>query len=394
MTPSGNAAYRLSCAMRASGIDSCVLNLLCKVEKDHVYNYRRNIIGLLSRAIDKFVCNYRKRGKTKDSYFYNSLPVFGTDIAKHPLVSGADVIYLHWVAKFLSIDNVEDIAKLGKPVVIFMHDMWAFTGGCHHSLGCLGYTSKCNDCPMFSRSNRSVEAHLRSKKELYAQYPNLCFVSPSKWMAGLAVQSCALKNKKMFTIPNVVDETVFRPLGKEFAREALGLPKDKIIITFGCQAGQDNPFKGWSYLEKAINKVRRDNILIVIYGSGYNKETVDKVRHPVHFLGRISDEHQLSLICNAADLFVTPSLCESYSLVSLENILCGTPVVGFDTTAIPELVKTGETGYLARFKDEDDLAKGIETLIDNRPEMTFRNHYSSKAIVDSHINMIRQMKNM
>lgn len=101
----------------------------------------------------------------------------------------------------------------------------------------------------------------------------------------------------------------------------------------------------------------------------------------------------LSLICNASDLFVTPSLCENFSLVILENILCGTPVVGFDTTGIPELVKTGQTGYLAKFKDSDDLAKGIRSILNK--EITFdmgqyRSSYSSRNIIESHIKLINQ----
>ena len=154
-----------------------------------------------------------------------------------------------------------------------------------------------------------------------------------------------MRNKTIYNIPNVIDEDVFKPIEKKVARMILNLPIDATIITFGCIAGQGNPFKGWSYLESAINKTNIDNALIVVYGSGYNQETVDKVKYPIKFLGRVYDDIMLSLISNVGDVFVTPSLCENYSLTILESILCGTPVVGFDTTGVPELVKTGETGY-------------------------------------------------
>ena len=65
MTPAGNAAYRLSTAMRACGFDSYVFNLSCKIKKEHVYNQRKGVISVLTRAIDKLICNHRKRGKTK-----------------------------------------------------------------------------------------------------------------------------------------------------------------------------------------------------------------------------------------------------------------------------------------------------------------------------------------
>ena len=190
-----------------------------------------------------------------------------------------------------------------------------------------------------------------------------------------------------------MNENVFKPMDKSVVMDRLNLPQDKKILTFGCQAGQNNPFKGWYYLEKAINKIKRDDVLILIYGSDYHQETVDCVKYPIRFMGRINDENMLALICNAADIFVTPSLCENYSLAILENILCQTPVVGFNTTGIPELVINDDTGYLAKFKDVDDLAKGIEVMLDNKPSFEFRKKYSSKIIVEQHLKLINKVKN-
>ena len=57
-------------------------------------------------------------------------------------------------------------------------------------------------------------------------------------------------------------------------------------------------------MESAINKTNIDNALIVVYGSGYNQETVDKVKYPIKFLGRVYDDIMLSLISNVGDVFV------------------------------------------------------------------------------------------
>lgn len=386
MTPAGNAAYRLCTAMRDNGIDSTVLNLSPSANKDHAYNYNR--YSILSRGIDKIVRSFRKINYRKDSYFYTSTPLFGRNISKHELVINSDIIYIHWTAGFLSRSNIEDLANLGKPIFMFMHDMWPFTGGCHHSMECSGYTVDCKRCKMFTRKNHSVNHQLLSKAKTYSKYDNIYFISPSNWMADCARKSFPLREKLVFVIPNIVDEKVFKPLNKEVVRDILNLPQDKTIITFGCQAGQKNPFKGWDYLEKAINQISRDNILIMIYGSGYSQETVDKVKYPIKFMGWVNDETLLALICNAADLFVTPSLCENYSLVVLENVLCKTPVVGFNTTGVPELVITDDTGYLAKFKDSEDLARGIEYVIDNKMPFNFKKKYSSKGIIEQHKKLI------
>ncbi|MCB0502451.1 MAG: glycosyl transferase group 1, partial [Bacteroidetes bacterium] len=72
--------------------------------------------------------------------FYFSPANFGMDISKHPLIKAADIIHLHWInLAFLSINSIKQLAVLNKPVVWTLHDMWAFTGGCHYSGDCTNY---------------------------------------------------------------------------------------------------------------------------------------------------------------------------------------------------------------------------------------------------------------
>jgi glycosyltransferase involved in cell wall biosynthesis len=65
----------------------------------------------------------------------------------------------------------------------------------------------------------------------------------------------------------------------------------------------------------------------------------------------------------AADVFVGPSLSESFGQVFVEAMACGVPCVGFNTTAVPEVVRHMETGYLAEHKDSIDLARGIQRCL-------------------------------
>lgn len=77
------------------------------------------------------------------------MPAIGRDLVSISLIKEADVIYVHWVSGLLSINNIENLAKTGKPIFFFMHDMWTFTGGCHHSMECEGYRLSCENCNMF-----------------------------------------------------------------------------------------------------------------------------------------------------------------------------------------------------------------------------------------------------
>lgn len=388
MGPAGNAAYRLSCEMRKNGIDSAVLTLYPCSDYEHVYSHTNVRYSLFKKVVNTVANTISLHGKQPNSYYYRVFPALGRNIIDNNNVQEADVIYVHWVAGALSSLDIKQIISLQKPVVFFMHDMWDFTGGCHHSFDCRQYETGCLNCPMFSEKKKTPHKQIESLKSAFAEGNNFVFVSPSQWMASCARNSYAIKSP-VYAIPNVVDEKIFRPINKREAKESLGLPLDKKIITFGCQSGTNNKYKGWRYLKEAMLKLSREDVHIVVYGSDENKETGLEIKYPITSLGKITKEEKLAQICNATDVFVSPSLAESFGLTFLENILCNTPVVGFDNTAIPEIVKSGITGYLARNRDSDDLALGIDKLLSKN--LIPKIDYSSSEIIGKHIALINKI---
>ena len=389
MTPAGNAAFRLHTAMCKAGVDSKVVTMQRTVKRNNVFNLRMNPSSLACSVLNSLYFKKVQKRKKRGTYFYSPLPLITSNKELHRYAAEVDVIYLHWIAGgFLSRSDIEGLAETGKLIVFFMHDMWTMTGGCHHAFGCKEFCSGCKNCQMFEPKYCIAHRQNESKRNLFGKYNNLVFVSPSKWMADCARNSQILKDKPVEVIPNVVDENIFKPFDKKLAKSILNLPQDRFIVTFGCQAGAGNKFKGFDYLRDAINKTNLRNVQLVIYGSDYNQKTVDELKYPIIFLGPINDEYALSLICNATDLFVSPSLAESFGLTFLENILCNTPVIGFDCSAIPEIVQTGETGYLAKYKDANDLAKGITDMYNQYFQPNWRCNYKLQNIVSKHLTLI------
>ena len=390
MTPAGNAAYRLHLAMRRAGIESFVMTYKPALKANYVSSLKGGWKVLESKIATRlFQRTIKKKDLIPNSYSFSVLPILSKGMAQSEQVRNADVIYLHWICGgFLSYNDIQELAETGKPVFFFMHDMWTFTGGCHHSFDCRQYETGCQDCPMFRKKTNVAKKQGKKKKELFEKFDNFCFISPSQWMAECARQSFVLENKPVYSIPNVVDESIFKPIPKSVARNILYLPQDKKIISFGCQATA-NPFKGWQYLQRAINLLEEENIHILVYGSDYDEETARQLKYPISFMGKILDEHVLAIINSASDVFVSPSLAESFGLTFLENILCGTPVVGFDNTAVSEIVITGKTGYLANNKDEEDLRNGILKLLSCpiRPEM--EKPYKSSEIAEMHQDILK-----
>lgn len=390
MSKSGNAAFRLSSAMRKAGIDSYILNLSSTPEIENVFTLSKGR-SKFANFLNKLNRYFATRGKRSGTYFYSPLPLIGCNIIDNKKIQEADVIYVHWVSGILSIQNLYYLINTKKPIIFYMHDMWDFTGGCHHSFECEQYKGGCDKCNMFA-GNNSPSKQISALKGLYSGKKNIIFVSPSEWMADCARHSYAIEHNSVVCIPNIVDVDIFKQLDRVSAKKTLGLPLDKKIITFGCQAGTKNKFKGWDYLRDAVNRLQREDILVLIYGSADDTETRKQLRVPVVSLGKIEDEKMLATICNATDVFVSPSLAESFGLTFLENILCGTPVVGFDNTAICEIIKHKQNGYLAKNKDSNDLMIGINYVLDGNIVFT-SDDYNPMKIVSCHLELIEKIRN-
>lgn len=388
MTPAGNAAYRLHRAMLDSGLDSKILLLSPHYQQADCYNHYVFPIWAIFRKIINSLYRRTVLGRQKEgTYLFSGLPLVGLGINSSELVKQADVIYLHWVAGMsLSSSDFKALCDTKKLIVFFMHDMWDITGGCHHSFECKQYSEGCKDCPMFLTKKHAAQKQLY-KRAMCCQGDNVFFVSPGDWLGGCAKKSVISKGHEVFVIPNIVNLSMFKPIEKSTARQHFKLPVDKRIISFGCISG-DNPFKGWMYLKEAIEKLDIPDLHIVVYGGDFNKKMAEEIKYPISFVGRITKEEELALISNVADVFINPSLCENYSSVLLEHILCRVPVIAFNYTGNPNLVQTGITGYLAKYKDSEDLSRGISMLLNGEIVPTFDFHYSSEEIINKHKMMI------
>jgi glycosyltransferase involved in cell wall biosynthesis len=100
----------------------------------------------------------------------------------------------------------------------------------------------------------------------------------------------------------------------------------------------------------------------------------DKIR----FLGSIDDSRLLSALFNSADLFVIPSLEEAFGMVVVESMMCGTPVLGFPTGGIVDLIEDGVNGFLCEEISVNALVKGLNRFLSG--EVVFdRDAISNKA---------------
>jgi D-inositol-3-phosphate glycosyltransferase len=170
-------------------------------------------------------------------------------------------------------------------------------------------------------------------------------------------------------IPCGVNLDLFRPIGRETARCYLGLKEESIILFVGRiipLKGIDNLLKAMTYLE------RKERIkLVVIGGDEHSQTEVEKlkdlsrrlkIQESVIFLGLVKQEI-LPFFYNAANLCVVPSYYESFGLVVLESLACGTPVVATKVGGAESVIRHGETGYVVRNNDPCHLADKIALVL-------------------------------
>ena len=393
----GSAAVRIQKAFSKANIDSGIVSLESDdVEGTEKITYLGKRARFISR-VDIRLQMYLTRNAKKE-YGLFSYPVLGTNVAKLDEVKNADIIFIHWALRgLLNLKSIKQIAALNKPVILFMHDMWFITGGCHYSFDCEKYITGCNKCPVFlsEKINDLAAKEFGKKIKLYSKYSNLYFVSPSKWLYNCVKQSLLAKNKSVFYIPNILDDTMFKPFDKNTARQILNIDAAETVIAFGAVT-VESPYKGWEYLQKALEILSHtessQKITVLIFGSSYNKQIADAIPFNTKFMGYLRDEYSTSLVYNAADVFIAPSLAEAFGYVVMEALSCGTPVVGFNIGGIPDMIKHKENGYLANYKDAEDLANGIKFCLQTKPKGYLPAELAPALTIQKYLDLFSQFK--
>ena len=306
--------------------------------------------------------------KNKQVRFMFSPAKVGVDISQHSLIQKADVVHLHWINfGFLSLKNLQQLFDLNKPIVWTMHDMWVFTGGCHHAGTCQHFEQSCGQCKFLKNPIETDLSHqIWKQKMALFQTKQLTIVACSEWLARQARQSSLLKNHRVLSIPNPIDVSVFRPIDKNEAKLALNLPKHTPLILFAAMR-VDAPGKGFSFFVEALNILSKTTNLkaaLLIFGSASTND-FDNLPFKAHQLGRLTDFTQIALAYSAASVFVIPSLEENLPNTIMESMACGTPVVGFEIGGIPEMIDHQNNGYLANYRSAEDLAKGMAWILEN-----------------------------
>ncbi len=281
-----------------------------------------------------------------------------------------DVVHLHNLhGYYLDVRTLFAYLKeAGVPVVWTLHDCWAFTGHCaYYSMaGCDRWRSGCGRCPQLAAYPKSLlldrsARNWTEKRAAFLSVPNLTLVTPSVWLGREAARSF-LGKKPVRVIPSGVDLERFRPgdepeliadVVKRYGLEELAGRKMLLSV-----ASVWEPRKGLDDLV-ALSGLLGDDMMIVALGLT-DRQCAEL---PKTMLGipRTQSVRELRTLYTAADLCLSLSHEETQGMTLLEALACGTQVLCYDATALPETV-TPDVGEVVPENDLESAAAACRRL--------------------------------
>lgn len=352
----GIAAVRLNDGLRALGYDS---KIICQ------YNERNAAPAIeVTRAIAsddeaaevdawrQIDNKYMSGNRTQISNTLSSIGYPGFDISTLEEVVAADIIHLHWVPRLLSIRTIETILALDKPTFWTLHDYWPMTPGNHFPAGQVDQFGDGAGAAHFLRDDGFGRLLQLDKKHSF-DYPNLNIVALSRQMQRNVKASTVFGERDCFIWYNAVDTDIFQPqtpATRAALRQELGIEQDSLVLFVAAQNVREMR-KGFALLIQAVERhcnseAGRKGPPITLLMLGANDLPIPSEAFQVLKMGTISDPQEISNLMNASDYLVHPATEEGFSLVILEALASGLPVVSFDNGGSPDVLVDGRNGLL------------------------------------------------
>ena len=213
------------------------------------------------------------------------------------------------------------------------------------------------------------EPQLRSRVESELLSSARLIIASSLHEKEAMVRLYNAPDRRIEVVPCGVDLSLFRPLDVRESRERLGLNGEKVVI----YVGRIEPIKGLELLfHSAAIMDGRDSLKVLVVGGDpasdlevkHLKELAEElgIENITTFVG-IVDQKLLPFYYNAADVCVVPSYYESFGLVALEALACGTPVVASRVGGLTSVVQHGRTGYLLPWRCPEPFADSLEVIL-------------------------------
>lgn len=404
-------SFRLMEALRTEGVDARMIVTEKLTDSPYVSvaapSWRMKIPFLKER-----LGIFLKNGFSRDTLFKIDTASDGLPLHRNPVVREADVICLNWVNQgMLSLSGLRRLLALGKPVFWTMHDMWCFTGICHHAGACLRYREECGDCPLLGSKSGPKDMSrktLLGKKRSYSP-GRLEFVAVSNWLAALARKSTLLAGLPLHVIPNAFPFPSGPDTSCDMSSECVRGSGRELRLMFGA-ARLDDPVKGLPVLVEATRILADEypeaasRLRLVTFGNLRDPEALGGVAIAHTHLGRLNGADAVRAAYESGDIVLSTSLYETLPGTLVEGLAYGCVPVSFNRGGQSDIVDHLSTGYIAEWNDSlhiaaENIVKGIlwaADAVEGDPSLRSRmynsawSRFNSGAVARRYIDLFKK----
>lgn len=386
----GRTCKELDEGLQARGIESFVATPTTTENKNNIH-----IIGNL---IDRKAHALQSRLTGLQGY-YSHLPTL--KLTNYISSIEPDVIHLRNLhGNYINVPMLLKHVALNKiPIVITLHDCWFYTGRCCHYTddNCDRWMKRCGKCPSLKRWNpswffdRSAKM-LRDKKKLFDLIERKAVIGVSDWITNEVKNSILSKSLIIKRIYNWIDLKIFYPKEtKNLIKSQLNIqPTTKIILAV---AHSWSSGKGFDSILNLARSMQHEDCSFVLVG-GIKDTSI--LPDNIISVGTLNNPSELADYYSAADVFITPSLQETFGKTTVEALACGTPAVGYQSTATTELIKEGcgklvpVEDSLANFKSaiKDILKVGKKTYANNCL-LYVQENFDKEKLIEEYIDLYK-----
>lgn len=250
-----------------------------------------------------------------------------------------DVIWLHNIhGYYIHIGELfAYLRSCGKQILWTLHDCWALTGHCAYFdyAGCGKWKTGCHHCPQKGSYPKSClldnsRGNFEKKKALFTGIPNLKLIVPSHWLES-RVKESFLKEYPVEVVYNTINREIFKPAPSDF-RQRYGLEDKTIVLGVASVWDERKGLKDFVALSRLLD----DSCRIVLIG--LTQEQIQALPPGILGLPRTNSMQKLAQAYTAADVYVNPSVEETFGMTAMEARCCGTEAIVYQGTACEEVV--------------------------------------------------------
>ena len=327
----------------------------------------------------------------------NLFPLTGDFIYKMNEYQEADLVHYHILHnRFISLLDYSLLMN-SKLSVWTIHDPWLVTGDCIHPLQCDGWLEGCLHChnvKVGGTVSHGQEKFMWNLKKEVLRTVNPHIVVASSFMRKYLQQSPMTKHfQNIYEIPFGIKPNRFNLHNNAKRKQEMGIPADMITVGFRVT---DYYVKGCTYIYEALRSLDfNEKIFLLVVGEGKLAPDI-KCKYKYKEFGWLNDEQKLASFMEGCDIFLMPSLAESFGVMAIEAMAAGCTVICFKNTVLEEITNSPHCGIAVNYKSSSEIARVLYELIHDTQIIAQRGRYSSAYVnkmysYDDYVNKHKQL---